>query len=170
MARPKEGEYNPYAKNYVALTTGDDVLKELEASVVPLQNFFGGMLDEKKGSHSYAPGKWTVKQLIQHMIDAERVFAYRAMCIARGEQQPLPSFEENDYANNATAENRTLQGLISELMLMRQASLTLFRHFSTTELERTGITSGYPSTVNAIGFIIVGHAIHHMNILQKRYL
>jgi len=170
MARPQEGDYNPFMKRYIDNTAGEDVVKELEASVVPLQNFFGGMLDEKKGSHSYAPGKWTVKQLIQHMIDAERVFAYRAMCLARGDRQELPSFEENDYADIANGENRTLQGLISELMLMRQASLTLYRHLSAADIERKGTAAGHTATANAIGFVIVGHAIHHMNILRERYL
>lgn len=169
MPRPQQDEYGTFFERYILNTTGDDVVKELERSAVPLQNFLNSILEEK-GGHRYAPGKWTIRQLIQHMIDTERVFAYRAMCIARGEDQPLPGFDENTYADAAPADNRSLQGLVSEMMMLRQASIALFRHISPEALMTKGIASNNPISVNALGFLIVGHALHHKNILEERYL
>lgn len=170
MARPIQGQdYGDFYSNYVHLAQGEDALETLIHSLIVLDEFLS-TLPDSKGDYAYAPGKWTVKQLLQHMIDTERVFAYRAMCIARGEQQPLPGFDENAYATHATAAHISLERLKEELLLMREATIRMFRGFSTEAMLRKGTASAKPITVNALGFIIVGHVLHHISILNKYYL
>jgi hypothetical protein len=169
MARPQPGDYAPFYHNYVMQVSEEDALAALQNSMPPLQAFLSTIPAGKAG-FAYAPGKWTVAQLLQHMIDAERVFAYRAMCMARGEQQNLPSFDENAYADNAPASHRPLGDLADELMLLRKASEVMFAGFTAEELGRSGFASGKPITVNAIGFIIAGHVLHHQKILAEKYL
>jgi hypothetical protein len=127
-------------------------------------------LPEEKAGFAYAPGKWTIRQLLQHMIDTERVFSYRAMCISRGEEQPLPGFDENIYAENAKAEHRDLKGLAEEFLILRQSSLLLYRNMSDENMLRYGTASNHRVNANSIAFILVGHAIHHQEILIDRYL
>lgn len=168
MPRPQTGEFGAFYERYINYTTEDDPVRLLENSVQPLKEFLSEIPVEKAG-YAYAPGKWTVRQLLQHLIDTERVFGYRAMCIARGEQQPLPGFDENLFAGNATATNRPLDDLAGELLLIRQCTLTLFRNFDETALFRKGIASNNPVTPNAIAFIVIGHCLHHEKILKERY-
>ena len=163
------GEYSPFAENYVSLATGNDARQVLEDSVEPIRQFLFSLPEEKAG-FSYAPGKWTIRQLLQHMIDTERVFSYRAMCISRGEEQSLPGFDENIYAENAKAENRDLKGLAEEFVLLRQSSSLLFRNMSDGNMLRFGTASNHRVNANAIAFILVGHALHHQAILTDRYL
>ena len=169
MPRPDFTEYGTYFQRYIDYTPGDDARQVLENSVAPLEQFLS-TIPEEKLHYAYNTGKWTVAQLLQHVIDTERVFAYRAMCISRGEEQGLPGFDENLYAENATASNRTLDDLIEELLLVRKTTLILFRHISDNQLLRQGIASNNPVMPNAIAFIIVGHVMHHQKILTDRYL
>lgn len=119
---------------------------------------------------NYAEGKWTVKEIIQHLIDTERVFAYRAMRFARKDETNLPGFDENQYAANATVSKRKLAGLLEEYQLLRLANAYLFNQFTDEELARTGVANGNQISVGAIGYICIGHAIHHFNVIQERYL
>jgi hypothetical protein len=169
MPRPIAGEYSPYFEKYIKLTSGDDVRQVLENSMEPIKKFLFS-LPEDKAAHAYADGKWTMRQLLQHMIDTERVFAYRAMSISRGEQQPLPGFDENLYAENAKAEGLSLQELSEEFLLLRKSSVLLFSNMSNEGLTRFGIASDYRVNPNAIGFMLVGHALHHKQIITERYL
>jgi hypothetical protein len=169
MPRPKTEEYGAFFQRYIDYPAGEDAREVLAQSLQPLQQFLHSIPVEKAG-FAYAPGKWTIKQLLQHVIDAERVFSYRSMCIARGEDQPLPGFDENTYADRATAENRTLDDLVEELLLFRQTSIILFRHMPDEGLFRFGIASNHPVTPNAFAFIIVGHVMHHQKIITERYL
>ena len=114
MPRPEFTEYGTFFQRYIDYPRGDDARQVLENSLAPLEQFLSSIPDEKL-HYAYRPGKWTVAQLLQHVIDTERVFAYRAMCIARGEEQALPGFDENVYADNAIASDRTLTDLIEEL-------------------------------------------------------
>jgi uncharacterized damage-inducible protein DinB len=170
MPRPQPNEFNPFYQTYIDKVAGDDVVAVLEASMGPLENWLT-TLEGKDLSFSYASDKWTIAQLLQHMIDTERVFSYRAMCIGRGEQQGLPGFDENSYASAAPASGRKLKCLAEELLTLRKASIILFRSLAKENaLENKGIASNYPVSVNALGFIMVGHVLHHMGIIDNRYL
>jgi hypothetical protein len=169
MPRPTEGDYAPLYENYVKLATGDDVFTVLNRSWDQLGLWLGSITEEKL-QHSYAPGKWTVAQVLQHLIDSERVFAYRAMCFARGEKNSLPGFDENAYAARATAEHRSLIAMKEELLALRKASITLYNSFTREDLAESGIAFGYRVTVNAMGFIKAGHIYHHQKIYEERYL
>ena len=170
MPRPTEGEYGAFYKGYIDLVNGEDVLAALENSALPLESFLQSLRDVDL-QQTYAPGKWSIGQLLQHMIDTERIFAYRALSIGRGEKQPLPGFDENSYADAAPAAHRKLKGLSEELLTLRKATIILYRSLDKEySLQKTGVASGKNITVNALGFIMVGHVLHHVNIINERYL
>jgi len=167
--RPAENDYAPYYKGYIEKIQGDDILKILLNQTKECQSVFNSF-PVNKGDYKYAPGKWSVKEVIGHIIDTERVFAYRALCIARGEKQPLPGFEQDDYVKEGKFNKRTLDDIIYEFRLMREGNLLMFRNFDEEMLNRRGNASGYDVTVNALLFMIAGHSQHHMDILNERYL
>lgn len=145
------------------------LVEELEISIHRLIKFVQNIpLD--KFDYRYAEGKWTIKDIIQHLIDAERVFAYRALRFARNDKTDLPGFEENDYVHYANANQRSIQDLLSELAVVRQATLSLFKSFSMEDLLRIGIASNNPISVRALGFTIIGHQNHHQSVFEERYL
>ena len=130
----------------------------------------GKAIPAAKADYAYAPGKWTIKQVFQHISDTERIFAYRALRFARRDpQQPLP-FEENDYADNADVSNRSLEDILQELETVRKSSVSLFKSFSQETLLLNGTTSLGNATVLSLGFFVCGHATHHMNVVKDRYL
>ena len=167
--RPLPTDYAPFYETYVSLVKSDDIKQALSASLAEMENFLQSV-PENKSDHAYAENKWTVKQVLQHTIDAERVFAYRAMCIARGEEQSLPSFDENQYAEHAAVEHRSLNGLKEEMILLRKATVALFENFTDSMLQVKGIASNKSITVLSLGYITVGHWLHHQRILAERYL
>lgn len=167
--RPDENDYAPYYKGYIEKIKGDDILKILFEQTKECQNILNSF-PEHKGDYRYQEGKWTLKQVIGHVMDTERVFTYRALCIARGEKQPLPGFEQDDYVNTGKFESRNLFDLIYELRLLRESNLLLFKSFDDDMLNRRGTASGYEVTVNALLFMIAGHMQHHLDILRERYL
>jgi hypothetical protein len=123
-----------------------------------------------KHDYAYAPGKWTLKEVLQHIIDTERVFCYRALCIARKEAQSLPGFDENSYAANSKASNRDWNDLIEEFKVVRAGSKFLFDSFDSEQMENSGVANKNPLYVSGIGYIIAGHAQHHLHIIRERYL
>ncbi|HYH56347.1 MAG TPA: DinB family protein [Anseongella sp.] len=125
---------------------------------------------ERVGDKTYAPGKWTLKDIFQHMSDTERVFQYRALRFARNDSTVLPGFEQDLFAAEARAVRRTLDDLIRELLIVRQSSICFFRDLEEETLQRTGIASGNRLSVLAIGFVIAGHQVHHLNIIREKYL
>jgi hypothetical protein len=131
---------------------------------------FLNSIPEEKGKYSYAADKWTINEVIEHIIDTERIFAYRALCIARGEKKILPGFEQDDYVRGAHSNNRKLSELIEEFRKVRTANLSLFKSFDEDDINSRGNVSDYQITVNAILYIVAGHANHHLNILRNRYL
>jgi uncharacterized damage-inducible protein DinB len=167
--RLQPGDYAPYAISYINLVPGEDLLQAFEL-ITEMSFRYLDKIPEDKGSHSYATGKWTIKQLLQHIIDAERVFSYRALWFARNDKSPLPGFDENTWADTATAEHRSLQALVNEFKAVRAASLALYQSFTEEELNRAGITNDHRVTVRAYGYILLGHNLHHLNILKERYL
>ena len=162
-------EYASFYAPYVQTLDNVILLEELEISVHRLRNFVQEIpLD--KYDYQYAEGKWTIKDILQHLIDCERIFAYRALRFARKDATPLPGFDEDDFAIVAEGSNRSIRDLLTELAIVREATLCLFRTFSDAVLERRGIASGNEMSVRALGFIIIGHQNHHQRIFEERYL
>jgi uncharacterized damage-inducible protein DinB len=145
------------------------LVEELEISVHRLIKFVQDIpLD--KFDYRYAEGKWTIKDILQHIIDAERIFAYRALRFARNDKTDLPGFEENEYVDEANANNRTIIQLLTELSAVRHATLLLFKTFSDSQLLRMGTANNNAMSVRALGFVIIGHQNHHQRVFQERYL
>ena len=163
-------EFAGYFATYINQVSDEYTLvEELEISVHRFIKFVQNIpLD--KFDYRYAEGKWTIKDIIQHLIDAERIFAYRTLRFARNDKTALAGFEENDYVKEANSNKRRIQDLLTELAVVRQATLSLFKSFSSEELTRKGIASDTTRYVRAIGFIIIGHQNHHQRIFQERYL
>lgn len=161
-------EYAPYYERYISRVTGD-ILDELKEQPAALAAFIHNIPPEK-GDYAYAPGKWTLKEVLGHILDTERIMAYRALRIARNDQTPLPGFEENDYAAAARYSERDLESLLEEFELLRRSNLFLFESFSAEELKRSGTASGQTVSVRALLYIIVGHVKHHRMIIEERYL
>ena len=167
--RPASIEYaQPYA-GYVANVPETDILAALGQQSAETQKVLAS-LDETKAAYRYAEGKWSVKEVIGHFTDAERIFSYRALAIARGETQPLPGFEEEDYVRNASFDSWTLGDLAEHYALVRRATSVLLQNLPDEAWERRGIASDNPITVRAIAWIIVGHERHHLKVLRERYL
>ena len=124
---------------------------------------------EQLGDKVYAEGKWTIKQILQHLIDTERVFQYRALCFSRGDETHLPSFDENKFADAANLDHRTVEDLLEEFDYLRKSVIMMYDSFSETEMQRQGTASTNTVSVLGIGYTIVGHVIHHMNVIKERY-
>ena len=167
--RPASTEYAPFYAGYVARVPDGDLLQTLEAGLAEYTEVLGP-LPESRGDFAYAPGKWTLKELLCHVIDAERVFAYRAMRIARGDTTPLPGFDEKAWVPNSGAARRTLADLLAELTAVRAATIALLRHLPEESVGRQGTASENPVTVRGLAWIIAGHPIHHLGIVRERYL
>lgn len=168
--RPQQTEYPEYYHTYMRqLPAEGDVLFLLEKQALDLRAMLLP-LTEAQAQQAYAEGKWSLKELLQHMIDSERVFAYRAMCIARGEEASLPGFDENRYAFNSLANIRLLRDMLEEYDLQRKSNLYMFRSFTLDMLNNTGIANGKPITVRGLIHVTAAHELHHLNILADRYL
>lgn len=161
---------NPsYYNSYIDLVRENDILFTLDEQM----NFTYAFLltiAEKKADHAYAEGKWTIKEIIGHLIDSERVFAYRATRFARKDKTDLPGFEENDYVSNADFASRSLADLAEELLLLRKSNMYLFNSFTDEMMSRTGTANGGEISVEAILYVIAGHQKHHIKAINDRYL
>ncbi|WP_162128363.1 DinB family protein [Flavobacterium phycosphaerae] len=163
-------EFAGHFSTYINQVSDEYTLtEELEISVHRFIKFVQN-IPMDKFDYRYAEGKWTIKDIILHLIDAERIFVYRALRFARNDKTALPSFDENDYVDEANANKRSLQDLLTELLIVRQGTLALFKSFSEEELMRKGTASNNPMSVRALGFTIIGHQNHHQRIFQERYL
>lgn len=167
--RPEKGSYPVYFDNYVPLVKEDNVLDALENTGHAALKYLSGIA-ETKGDFAYAQGKWTVKQVLCHINDTERIFAYRALSFARMEKQILPAFDENTYVAAAKLDHLQLKDLITDFKILRESSVSLFSSFSEEELLRSGAAASGPTTVLALGFTICGHMTHHLNVLKQRYI
>ncbi|WP_290711578.1 DinB family protein [Flavihumibacter sp. CACIAM 22H1] len=159
----------PFYDTYVKLVKTDDLRKTLRKNTEELLAFFEEIPEEKIG-FAYADGKWTIKQVVQHIIDAERIFAYRALRVARLDATPLPGFDENLYAANANVAVRGWEDMLKELRQLRKSNLRMIKAFTEEQLNAEGVASGHPVSAAAICFIMAGHAKHHINIIRERYL
>jgi uncharacterized damage-inducible protein DinB len=162
-------EYAPYFQKYIGALNDVHLIEELEISVHSFIKFVQN-IPMDKFDYRYAEGKWTIKDIIQHLIDTERIFTYRALRISRNDKTPLPGFEENDYADNANANKRSIQDLLTEMAVVRQSTLSLFKSLNEEELKRTGTMSGKEISTRALGFLIIGHQNHHQKVFQEKYL
>jgi hypothetical protein len=169
MARPDLTRVPVFYHNYISQVPEDDLMLALKHGTNTFIRFIESIPADKY-DYSYAPGKWSVKELLQHVIDAERVFAYRALRFARKDSTPLPGFDENLFAQNAKADQRDWNELVNEFKAVRKSSECLFKSFDAEQLEAGGISNNNPIYVLAIGYILVGHSLHHKRIIQERYL
>ena len=166
--RPLSNTFPSYFNTYIKLIPESDVMEALKNHASRAEKFFN-LISEEQSLYKYAEGKWTVKEILQHVIDAERIFCYRALSIARKEITMLPSFDERKYAANSFASQRLWKELTEEFKVVRQSSTLLFNSFPNESLDLAGKVSDYQMTVLALGFTIAGHSEHHMNIIRERY-
>lgn len=166
---PGTTEFQPYYGRYIALVTGHDLTATLEAQTVQTLPLLRGIHDEKS-LHRYAAGKWSVKEVLGHLIDAERIFTYRALRFARNDQTPLPGFDQDPYVASGHFDSRPWNDLIAEFEHVRRSTILFFGSLTEEEAARSGVASENPITVRALGYIIAGHELHHMEILKERYL
>jgi hypothetical protein len=166
--RPLQDEYNDFYEGYISLVKSENVITDLihqGQKVAALTH----KLTPAQADFRYAEGKWSVRQVIGHLIDIERVMAYRALCISRGDQTPLPGFDQDEYVANARFENRDMQNLVAEYDALRNASISMFSSFDQEQINRRGIANDYPVSVRALAYIIAGHEKHHLNVLKEKY-
>lgn len=169
MNRPAISDYDIYYDGYIRLVEGDNVVKFIENQRDKTDKFLRS-ISEEKSFHSYAEGKWTIKQVVGHITDTERIMAYRALCLARKEKQPLPGFEEKDYAETGKFNSRIYSELVDELKAVRNANIPMVRSFDEEMIAQYGIVNDKRVTVLALLFIIAGHQEHHLKIIKERYL
>lgn len=167
--RPSPDEYGPFYQTYIDKVNTDNIVQTLSKAETSVADFFE-KLPEDKWEHRYAPGKWSIKEMLQHMIDGERVFAYRALRIARNDMTPLPGFDENIFAENSHAGRRSPASLIAEYKVVRQSTVHLFGSLLEEDMDRIGTASNAPISPLALAFIIAGHEQHHLGIIRERYL
>jgi hypothetical protein len=169
IGRPDETEYLSYYGKYIALVPDGDILatlsQQLDATLALLRE-----IPEARGSFRYADDKWSIRELVGHLIDSERVFSYRALRFARNDRTPLPGFEQDDYIRNASFNDCTLNDLASELESVRHSTLFLLKHLNEEAWMRKGLANDSEVSVRALAFILAGHELHHRNILRDRYL
>jgi hypothetical protein len=167
--RPPQNEYAPYYEPYMIQIPDGDILETLTRQREGTLKLIAG-IPEVKAAFRYAPEKWSIKQVLGHLTDGERVFAYRALCVARGEETPLPRFDENRYAELGGHDQRLLTDIAREFDHLRISTLELFESFDRVAWTRTGTASNQPISVRALIWIIAGHESHHMKVVQERYL
>jgi uncharacterized damage-inducible protein DinB len=167
--RPSPTEYPAFFATYIDLVPSDDLLQELEQSFQQTMAILES-LTEEQASFRYAPGKWTIKEVVGHMVDTERIMNYRALCIARGDTTPFPGFDEEAYVSHSEFAERSLQSLLQDFSLVRQASMNLLERLPTDAWSRVGTVNNNKIVVSALGFIIVGHGLHHTNVIRDRYM
>lgn len=167
MNRPQTHEYPAWGEQYISLVEGE-VLEVLQQQASDFADFINSLVE--KADYAYAPGKWTIKELIGHIIDTERILTYRLTCFARAENHALPGFEEDEYVANAHFQDRSLLSFSTEFSLLRKSNMYLFNSLSEAELNRSGTASERQISVRALLFVIAGHIIHHTQVIKARYL
>lgn len=170
ISKPTEAEYPPYYHTYISkVSTSDDLIYTLQDGRNSFITFIKTVPTEKL-EYRYQEGKWTIKEIIIHLMDAERIFTYRALRFSRGDSTNLAGFDENEYVPNSDAASRSLQSLIDEYIALRNSTIEFFKNLSPEMALRTGIANGREISVRALGYIIPGHEIHHLGVIKERYL
>ena len=165
---PQDGAYPEFYRPYIKALSDHDLITNLREIHQDSLDLFGNYPQEK-WDYRYAPDKWTVKEILGHLIDAERIFSYRALRFARNDQTPLPGFEQNDYVPESNVDHRTVTDLLEEYQSLRRSTIMMYENFTPGMLERQGEASGWPISVEAIGFVTCGHERHHQNVFKERY-
>src|SRR5579864_5073471 len=168
IPRPEPGEYAPYYDRYISLVSGSDILAALDAQRRETLILLCG-LNEADGDFRYAPDKWSAKEVLGHVCDTERIFAYRALRIARADRTPIEGFEQDDYIRNSSFASRPLPEIIEDYIAVRRATLTLFRNLDEQAWMRRGIANNHEISVRALAYITAGHELHHRRILEEKY-
>jgi len=168
VARPEPGEYAPYYDRYISLIPGTEILATLESQRRQMMLLLSGR-DEADGDFRYAPDKWSAKQVLGHVCDTERIFAYRALRIARGDRTPIEGFEQDDYVRNGPFHELPISEIIEDYIGVRRATLTLLRNLDEPAWTRRGIANKNEVSVRALAYIIAGHELHHRRILEEKY-
>jgi hypothetical protein len=168
--RPQPGEYAAYAAEEVALVQGDDAADALAAQLPETLALLRGIDERRATKFRYAPRKWTIKQIVGHLSDDERIFVYRMLCLARGDRRVLRGFDEKAYMRRAGFNERPLVDLLEELASVRASTLAFLRGLPPDAWARGGVVNGYPATVRGLAFHVAGHELHHRRILRERYL
>jgi len=168
IARPQPGEYAPYYDRYISLVQGDDILNTLDQQRRDTMLLLS-CRDEEDGNFRYAPEKWSAKEVLGHVCDTERVFAYRALRVARADATPLEGFEQDDYVRNGPFTNRPLSDLVEDFIAVRRATLSLLRDLDEAAWMRRGVANKNEVTVRALAYTIAGHELHHRRILEEKY-
>ena len=169
MPKPALTNYPVYFQKYVAQVPEDDLLTAF-SNQRPVIRQLLSTISEEKSNYAYDTGKWTLKELLQHIIDTERIFNYRALCFSRKESASLPGFDENDYAAGSNANARKWQDMVDEFEALRNSTEWLYRSFSADMINLSGVSNNNPATVNSMGFITLGHVYHHKKIIEERYI
>lgn len=169
MKRPADNEFPHFYKNYVDLVPSENIIRELSKQVMDIQAVISEIPEEKE-NYAYAEGKWTIKEIIGHIIDTERVLGYRAMRFARRDKTPLPGYDENKFVANATFRKQTLYSLGHEFAIVREANLALFKVWDEETMDQMGVANNLDVSVRAMLFMIAGHATHHMKVIRTKYL
>ncbi len=169
MSKPLPANYPLYFQRYVDQVAEDDLSTAFKNQSSGIKQFLS-TIDEAKSTYAYAEGKWTLKEVLQHIIDAERIFSYRALCISRKEKNSLSGFDENEYAANSNGNARKWQDLVDEFVTVRKGTEIMFNSFTDEMLENSGLSNNNPITVKSLGFITLGHFNHHKKIIEERYL
>jgi len=165
----KEGDYNPYYKTYIDKLGDSELVPTLEKQLKNFPNFIASIPEEKL-HFAYGEGKWTILESLQHIIDTERVFQYRALRFSRNDQTPLPGFDQDDFVPESYANDKSIEAIIEEYKTVRASTISLLSALDEAVLKRVGTASNSPMSVAAIGFIICGHQRHHRDIIRERYL
>lgn len=169
MTRPDATEYAPYYGKYISFVPEGDVVATLSSQLANTLSFLGALTEEQAASR-YAPDKWSIKEVVGHMLDTERIFGHRAFRFARNDQAALPGYEQDDYVLAGGFNNRSLSDLIEEFELVRLANLCLLRSLDEAAWHRRGIANDNEVSVRALAYILAGHETHHLNIIRERYL
>jgi hypothetical protein len=169
MSRPQPAEYDPYYDKYISLVRETEVIDALARQPAELSALFDGLSDTR-GAYAYAEGKWTMKESLSHVIDAERMFAYRVFRISRGDQTPIEGFEQDGYIENSHANGRSFSDMLDEFRLLRKANILFFRNLHPDDWVRTGTANQVTVSVRALAYIMAGHVNHHLNIFHSHYL
>jgi uncharacterized damage-inducible protein DinB len=168
--RPQPDEYADYAQGDIDFVQGEDILEILAAQLESTLKVLESIPEEQAATLTYGTGKWNLKEVVGHLSDDERIFAYRALCVARNDLRPLPGFEEKDYVRFASFNERRFAQLLREFQIVRAASIAFFETLTQQEWLRRGTVNGYSATVRGLAFHIAGHELHHMRIVREKYL
>jgi uncharacterized damage-inducible protein DinB len=168
IARPQASEYSAYHDRYISLIQGNDILSTLDQQRRQMMLLLCG-LSESDGDVRYAPEKWSAKEVLGHVCDTERIFAYRALRIARGDATPIEGFEQDDYVRNSPFARRPIADVIEDYIAVRRATLSLLRSLEEQAWSRRGTANKNEITVRAIAYLIAGHELHHRRILEEKY-